>query len=252
MRALAWLARVGPASGGTWARAIGWREPTMRSHVVRLERAGLLARAARFHGSGGPLLYATALGVQMSGVRAVALRRAPAPVTWAHHEASAETAALLTIRGRAMLAPRELLLDEHWVGALEWREHGELRRRRHRPDLVATVADGRSMAIEVELSAKSPERLRSILSMYTGWLVSGRVDSLLYVVGAEREQRLLWRRAEEVGLHRGSTFTIQRLDQLHARINQERARTAVSRPASGVMIDRDGSGSSRVDLRGAS
>jgi hypothetical protein len=233
MRALAWLARVGPASGGTWAKAIGWQEPTMRSHLVRLDRAGLLARAMRFHGSGGPLVYATALGVQMTGVRAAALRRAPAPVTWAHHEATAEMAALLTIRGRAMLAPRELLVDEHWVGVLEWREHGELRRRRHRPDLVATVADGRSMAIEVELSAKSPERLRSILSMYTGWLASGRLDSLLYVVGAEREQRLLSRRAAEVGLRRGPTFTIQRLDQLHARINQESAGTQASVPRVG-------------------
>jgi hypothetical protein len=170
MQGLAWLARVGPASGQVWSLAMGWQPATMRSHSIRLRRAGLLGQVARLHGQGGPLFYATSLGVQRSGVQAVALRKAPSPAWLTHHEACAQTAAYLTRRGREMIAPRELLLDERWVGDLEWREHGELRRRRHRPDLIATVAEGRVLAIEVELTSKSPARLEAVLGMYGAWL----------------------------------------------------------------------------------
>jgi DNA-binding MarR family transcriptional regulator len=218
MQGLVWLARVGPASGVTWGRALGWAPPTMRSHLVRLERAGLLARVARLQGSGGPLVYATAAGVEAAGVDALAVRRAPASLTLAHHEACAQMAAYLTLRDREMLAPRELLVDERWVGDLSWREHGEVRHRRHRPDLIATVAGDRTMAIEVELTAKSAARLRSVLGLYRQWLTEGRIDSLLYVVGGERERRQLAREAEHAALERGPRFAVQVLREVQARV----------------------------------
>src|ERR1700733_4801392 len=129
---LAWLARVGPSSAETWATAMQWASSTTASHAQRLERAGMLGRVPRHKGQGGALLYATSLGVQFAGVEALPLRRPPRPVNWPHLEACAQMAAYLTQRGREMLAPRELLLDERWVGELEWTERGESRGRRHR------------------------------------------------------------------------------------------------------------------------
>jgi hypothetical protein len=216
---LAWLARVGPASGLVWSAAMRWAPATGRSHSIRLRGAGLLEQAARLPVNRGPLLYATALGVQCSGVAAVALRKPPSMVSLEHHEACALTAAYLTRRGREMRAPRELLLDDRWVGELDWREHGELRRRRHRPDLIATVDQGRVLAIEVELSSKSPARLRSILQLYAVWLSEGRIDSLLYLVGGEREGRHLTRCAQQTGLEAGPRFGVQPLAQITDRVH---------------------------------
>jgi hypothetical protein len=196
---------------------MGWAAFTAMSHARRLERAGLIARAARVRGDGGALLYATVHGVDVArarrGVRALALSKPPAAVSWPHHEACADMAAYLTVRGRAMLAPRELLVDERWTGELEWREHDEMRRRRHRPDFVATAANGNTMAIELELTAKSRPRLRSVLGMYVGWLGAGRVDAVLYIVDGERERRLVEREAREAGLEPGEKFGVWRLDR---------------------------------------
>ena len=212
---LAWLARVGVAPLEPWRVAMGWATFTAMSHARRLERAGLVARAARVRGDGGALLYATTHGVEVArarrGVRALALSKPPAAVSWPHHEACADMAAYLAVRQRTMLAPRELLVDERWVGQLEWSEHGETRRRGHRPDFVATAANGDTMAIEVELTAKSRPRLRSVLGMYVGWLGAGRVDAVLYVVDGERERRLVEREAREAGLESGEKFGVWRL-----------------------------------------
>jgi hypothetical protein len=216
---LAWLARVGPASGLVWSAAMGWAPATGRSHSIRLRQAGLLEHAARLPVQRGPLLYATALGVQCSGVVAVALRKPPSTVSLEHHDACALTAAYLTQRGRKMRAPRELLCDERWVGELGWREHGELRRRHHRPDLIATVDEGRVLAIEVELSSKSPARLRSILTLYGAWLAEGRIDSLLYLVAGERQRRHLARCAQQTGLQAGPRFGVQPLSEIADRVH---------------------------------
>lgn len=220
LEGLAWLSRVGASSGQTWAVAMGWQGSTVRSHALRLEQAGLVGRVPRLSGDGGALIYPTARGVQLSGVAAVALRRVPAPYAWAHHEACAQTAAYLTRRGRDMVGPRELLADERWVGDLAWQEHGETRRRRHRPDFIATGADGRMLAIEVELNAKSPERLRAVLGMYVGWLSAGRVDSLLYIVGGDREHRQLRREAPGVGFERGERFGVQSVAEISRRLSE--------------------------------
>jgi hypothetical protein len=125
-------------------------------------------------------------------------------------------AAYLTVRGSEMIAPRELLLDDRWLGELEWAEHGETRRRRHRPDFIATGASGRSIAIELELTVKSAQRLRAVLSMYVVWLAEGRVESLLYAVGGELEHRAVVRHAPAVGLEVGRRFGVRRLNQMTA------------------------------------
>ena len=125
-------------------------------------------------------------------------------------------AAYLTVRSRDMTAPRELLVDDRWLGEVEWTEHGESRRRGHRPDLIATGASGRSIAIEIELTVKSAQRLRAVLSMYAAWLAEGRVESLLYAVGGELERRAVMRHAPAVGLEVGRRFGVRRLGQMTA------------------------------------
>jgi hypothetical protein len=216
---LAWLARVGAAPAETWATAMRWASSTTASHAQRLERTGLVGRSPRHKGQGGALLHATPLGVQFAGVEAAPLRTPPRAVTWPHLEACAQMAAYLTIRGREMIAPRELLVDDRWVGELEWTERGESRGRRHRPDFVATAEGGRSMAIEIELQAKTPERLRAVLGMYLEWLGDGRLDSVLYVVGGERERRQLMREAPTIGLDlAGGRFGVQPLGEVQARL----------------------------------
>jgi hypothetical protein len=212
---LAWLARVGVAPREAWRMALGWEVATAKSHAVRLERAGMIARARRIHGDGGALLYATVHGVDVARarrrVRALPLSKPPSPVSWPHLEACADMAAYLTMRQRTMLAPRELLVDERWAGQLEWTEREETRRRGHRPDFIATAANGDTMAIEVELTAKSRPRLRAVLGMYLGWLGSGRVDAVLYVADGERERLLVDREARDVGLEPGAKFGVWRL-----------------------------------------
>src|ERR1700744_2983686 len=67
---LVWLARGGAAPADTWGAAMGWAPQTVRSHTVRLQRAGLLERVARLQSAGGALVYASTLGVDTARARA--------------------------------------------------------------------------------------------------------------------------------------------------------------------------------------
>lgn len=69
----------------------------------------------------GSLLVPTRSGVLVSGLPVTAAA-VPEPTWWAHLSACAWTGAWLTARGREMLAPREVLVDDGWRGELEWRD----------------------------------------------------------------------------------------------------------------------------------
>ncbi len=163
---LRWLARVGPAPIDAWGCAMGWVPGTARSHAARLTRVGWVARAAMRHG-GGWLLFATRLGVHVAVVP-VPPAPEPAPTWWAHLAGCAWVAAWLTARGREILGPRELLVDDSWRGELNG--VSTPRRAVHRPDLVGVVPSRRPAAIEVELARKSKARLRAILSLHARWI----------------------------------------------------------------------------------
>ena len=108
MRGLTWLARVGPSPLDPWRYAMGWSEVAARNHARRLEREGWLERVPMLRGEGS-LFFATRNGVRMLGVPLIGCAT-PAPTWWAHDVACAWTAAWLTVRGRAFLGPRELLV----------------------------------------------------------------------------------------------------------------------------------------------
>ena len=197
---LRWLASVGPAPLDAWAVAMGWGERTMYSHATRLLTRRWAQTCPMTHGAGS-LIYATRTGVQVCGINAAALSAAPAPTTWAHYEACAWTAAWLTARGRTMIGPRELLLDDRWRGELEWLERDGLRRRGHRPDLAAgTVSSGGLVPIEVELASKSTVRLRAILALHASWIAARHSSAVIYVCGTRKVTERVREQAAEVGL----------------------------------------------------
>jgi hypothetical protein len=179
---------------------MGWAPSTTFSHAARLIDAGLAESCRLRHGEGS-LIYATRSGVEDSGAFAPALPRVPAPNTWAHLEACAWTAAWLTARGRHVIGSRSLLLDDGWKGQLEWLERDGLRRRAHRPDLLTGQrADGRLLPVEVELSNKSPKRLRAVLGLHAGWIAGGKTSATIYVCGPSQLAERIRREAAEFGL----------------------------------------------------
>jgi hypothetical protein len=104
----------------------------------------------------------------------------------------------LTVRGREMVGPRELITDESWHGDLK--EAAGRRRLVHTPDLVGIVPGRRPAVIEVELTRKSKARLRAILGLYCRWISSGKVGACVYVCGNADVYRLVIAQAEHVGL----------------------------------------------------
>jgi hypothetical protein len=143
--------------------------------VARLADAGLLVRAFDRDGSVVAITAAgrRTIGADKGDVRSGAthgsgLRHARA-VSW--------VAALLTLRERDWVTDRELrgLADWHvpvvWAGS----------RGRHRPDIGVAMSDAR-VAVEVELSHKSPRRLAAILGAYEQVIASGAIGGgLIYV-----------------------------------------------------------------------
>lgn len=231
---LRWLATVGPAPMSAWRVAMGWGASASFSHAARLSASGWVARRPMARGAGS-LLYVTRAGVRVADVPAVGLASAPAPTSWAHHEACAWVAAWLTARGRRMTGPRELLLDASWRGELEWIERGGLRRRGHRPDLLGGLpASERPMPIEVELAGKSQARLRAVLSLYASWIADGRTPAVIYACASPTVAQHVRQQAAEVGLTaEQKTLRIELLDTIRATALTTRAQTnALPRPRS--------------------
>jgi hypothetical protein len=180
MAGLGWLAKVGPSPLEAFGVAMGWGQATAYSHAQRLRAEGWAEGRRRVLGEGS-LLYASRTGVRLSGVDAAVLNRKPTAVSWPHYEACAWTAAWLTARGRGMLGAREMLLRDEWRADLHWYEHGETRKRGHRPDLAGRLPDGALMPIEVELRSKSSARLRAVLALHRQWIDSGLSPAVMYV-----------------------------------------------------------------------
>jgi hypothetical protein len=110
----------------------------------------------------------------------VAVRAAgqPAPTWWAHHCGVAR-AAWLKVLGHDFLGARQVLEDGRCAGKISWRDRRGYNTSSHRPDLVART--GRAgVAIEVELTKKSAERLRAILWHYAMWR-STKGGAVIYV-----------------------------------------------------------------------
>ena len=179
---LRWLAAVGPVPLGAWGIAMGWGQAAVYSHARRLKASEWVQTCSRTRGLGS-LIWATQAGVTVSAVTAAGVAGPPAPVTWPHLDGCAWTAAWLTARGRGLVGPREMLVQDRGRGELRWREHGEQRRRGHPPDLAGRLPTGETLPIEVELTLKSPARLRAVLGLHAAWVSGGRTPAVIYVCG---------------------------------------------------------------------
>lgn len=175
MDALRWLARLEVAGIEPLGLALGFGRRATYSHLERLGAAGLLVRAFDRDGSvvaitaaGRRAVHADNGDVRAGATHGSGLRHARA-VSW--------VAALLTLRERQWVSDRELRDREEWQIPVVWAAS----RGRHRPD-IGVVMRGSRVAVEVELSHKSPRRLRAILAGHEEAIASGRIaGGLIYV-----------------------------------------------------------------------
>ena len=70
---------------------------------------------------------------------------------------------------------------DEWSGEISWRDRSGFKNAKHRPDLIACHRGGGRIAIEVELTKKSAERLRAILSRHAVWRSLGQSGGVIYV-----------------------------------------------------------------------
>jgi hypothetical protein len=211
---LTWLARVGPCPLHAWRCAMGWSDVAARSHARRLERAGWLARYPMTRGDGS-LFLATRVGIEVAAVP-VSAAGPPAPTWWAHHCAVAWMAAWLKLRGHEFLGGRELLEGDEWSGEISWRDRSGFKNATHRPDLVACPRGGRHIAIEVELTKKSAERLRAILWRHAVWRSNGQIGGVIYICADHEGGEHITSLAAEAGLARGRGLRVEQLDTIKA------------------------------------
>lgn len=200
---LAWLTRVGASPAEPLSLVMGWGRRATFSHLARLQDAGWIERVATVHGQGS-LIVVTARGVTVAGDLGVRPPRSLGPSSWAHAAACAWVAAWLQVRGRPWLSTRELMLDPSYATTVSYGDReGHMHRVTHRPDL-ATRAEERPVALEVELQRKRLPRLRAILAMYEQWCTpeptGGGLRGVIYVTGSDGVARTVKRVADELAL----------------------------------------------------
>lgn len=131
-----------------------------------------------------------------------------------HGRAVSWVAASAEVRGWRWLGPAELRDGGGW--RLQ-REDGA----RHLPDL-GLVYSGHRVAVEVELHAKAPIRLRAILRGYRALIDVGSVSAVTYVTDRPDVRALVERQAQAAGL--GGVLQVGSLAQVVARTRQGRDR----------------------------
>lgn len=177
---------------------MGWGERAARSHAMRLQRRGWLARYPMTRGDGS-LLIATKRGVLVSGLD-VAPTKEPAPTWWAHHCACAWTAAWFTAARADWWGPREVLADPKLCFKLYREEYvsgrqGNGRSARHRPNLAIMSEVGLTV-VEVDLQATSTKRRIAVLKRYRDPMHEGRIGGVICVCNTETSPERIEHAAE--------------------------------------------------------
>jgi hypothetical protein len=181
-----WAARIGAVTAEALAEHLATTPASARARLLAAERAQLLARERPL--AGAPALYTvTATGLRVADMGALVPGRVSASNA-RHLIACAWVAAALErcYPNQRVLGERELRRDEGVRGAeLASARLGigtDGRRLLHRPDLVL-LPDGQEealpVAVEVELSVKSPRRLADICR---AWARCRCVAGVLYLV----------------------------------------------------------------------
>jgi len=161
-------------------RATGVGRTMAYRRIARCAEAGLLERLAVLHCEPA-LIRATREGLRYAGLPFPVAEISPGSVT--HWLRCAATAHALCehFGAERVLTEREIAYAERMEGRpLASAEIGTLRngeRQLHRPDLAALTAEG-MLAVEVELTPKSPSRLAKIMS---AWRAARWVSKVSYV-----------------------------------------------------------------------
>jgi len=176
-----WIARLGAADTEQVARRFGLSKTWAYERVSRLVRERMLERVRPLPGVPA-LLVATQRGLRWCGLGRLGRYRVGV-VRFVHANAVVDTAV-----GIELAHPEWVVMGERELRALE-RETGEVvgssvvgelpngAPRLHRPDLLVH-ADGRTIAVEVELSLKAADLLTTICR---GWARSRVVDEVWYL-----------------------------------------------------------------------
>jgi hypothetical protein len=188
-----WAARLGAITAEALAERDGISARSARAKLAAAEREGMLRRADVLR-IGPPLYTATPAGLRLANASSLGPCRVSASNA-AHLGACAFAAAALERRypGYSVRGERELRRDERQLNApiasAKLPARGAAGGRLHRPDLVLVPASGggRPVAVEVELTAKSAERLAAICR---GWARARCVAGVLYLAAPEVEAPL--------------------------------------------------------------
>lgn len=215
-RLLSWLGRLGLAGIEPMALALDLHERTVYSHLERLGREGLVIRAVGADGGGGVAVL-TRTGARLSveaGASGIVSPRSTAPSSARHGRAVSWVAASAEARGWQWLGPAQLREDDRW----------RLRRddgARHLPDL-GLLYDSQRIAVEVELHAKAPQRVRVILRGYRDLIDRGALSAVTYVTDRDDVAALISREASAAVL--GDSLRVGPLATLIAKTREHGGR----------------------------
>ena len=189
-RVLEWVARLGVAGIASAQAALGIQRTAMYSHVARLVETGFLWRAPVIDGRGS-VVVVTRAGAREARERCdrpVVSPRSSAPHSARHGREVSWVAAFLELGGIDWVGPAELRRVSGWRSQSD---DGA----RHSPDLGIVHADQRRTAVEIELHAKSNDRLDNILAGYRELIRGEQLADVTYVTDRRSVSELVRRRA---------------------------------------------------------
>jgi hypothetical protein len=205
---LEFVARFGVVPRRAVAIWAGTARAVTAARERRLREAGLIEVLPGF-GDSGRIVVCKRAGLR-AACREELPTPTPSPASLVHSAASAHVAAQLERKGHRVLSEREIATIER--GERKRIYSAERRERFHRPDLV--VLDDPPTAIEVELTAKSPQRLQDILRAWR-WTLGRKQFGLIRYLCSARAFGCVERAADRISLDEG--LEIERLVERRGR-----------------------------------
>ena len=181
-------------------RAMGAGKSATYRRFARCEKAGLVKRCL-FVGADAAVLHATKAGLLYARLGLPVAAISPATVEHMLRCTSVAISLGERVGHDRVLTEREIVLEE----AIEDRQIASVpigsfrgRPRMHRADLAVLVDEG-TIAVEVELTPKSPARLRGIVSAWARAAYTGVVAEVHYLCEPEKTFRAVERAVISVG-----------------------------------------------------
>ena len=194
---LRWLARVGWAEARQLQARFGGDLKWTRQRLRRLERAGLVRSQPLSVVTRAHAYLITTAGIQAAGSPLTAPYRDISPATEAHDWCVTTLIALLGAEGIRTTTVREMVAAKRYDEIqLPTGYDPRGKPRTHYPDLLAHTEDRRTVAIEVERTAKANHRLSQILTLYQG---CATIDRVLYLAEDKLARRIV-RQATRLGM----------------------------------------------------